>query len=85
MIITKKTYLLVIALISLSTICKPKRRKIMAAYKIACSRLSDRRGSARVKGRRKYERMVWETGSCLDFADATISELGKGYVQYIPD
>lgn len=42
----KKTYLLVIALISLSTICKPKRHKIMAAYKIACSRLSDRRGSA---------------------------------------
>ena len=46
MIIIKKTYLLVIALISLSTICKPKRRKIMAAYKIDCSRLSDRRGSA---------------------------------------
>lgn len=42
----KKTYLLVIALISLSTICKPKRHKIMAAYKIPFSRLSDRRGSA---------------------------------------
>ena len=35
MIIIKKTYLLVIALISLSTICKPKRHKIMAAYKLA--------------------------------------------------
>ena len=42
----KKTYILLIALISLSTICKPKRHKIKAVYKIASSKLSDRRGGA---------------------------------------
>ena len=42
----KKTYILLIALISLSTICTLKRHKIKAVYKIASSRLSDRRGGA---------------------------------------